>query len=226
MLPFLKKSMIVLFALALTTNATMVLAAEPASMDSELRHIELEWARIKYQVKGNDAQESQMRSLADEIAKIVERHPDRAEPLIWDGVVISSEAGLAGPFSALGLAKQAREMFEKAGRLDYRALDGAVPTSLGALYYMVPGFPLGFGDDDKARDYLKQGVAISPNGLDSNYFYGDFLFREGEYGQAALMLERGLSAPVDPERPVWDAGRRAEIKTLLAKVENKLASNR
>lgn len=226
MFPFWKRSIIFLFFVVLITNPKMVLAADPTSMDAELRHIELEWARIKYQVKGEDAQESQMRSLAEEAAKIVERHPDRAEPLIWDGVVVSSEAGLAGPFSALGLAKQAREMFEKAGRLDFRALDGAVPTSLGALYYMVPGFPLGFGDNDKARDYLRQGVEISPIGLDSNYFYGDFLFREGEYGQAALILERGLSAPVDPERPVWDAGRRAEIQTLLDKVEKKLASDR
>jgi len=204
----------------------MVLAADQTSMDSELRRIELEWARIKYQATDADEQEKQMRSLADEAAGIVTRYPGHAEPLIWDGVVTSSEAGFAGAFSALGLAEQAREMFEKAGRLDYRALDGAVPTSLSALYYTAPGFPLSFGDNDRARHYLEQAIEISPTGLDSNFFYGDFLLREGEYGKAAVALKRALNAPGHPERPVWDAGRRAEIRTLLAKVEEKLASGR
>ncbi|MGO8918454.1 MAG: tetratricopeptide repeat protein [Stellaceae bacterium] len=195
-------------------------------MEIELRHIELEWARITYLVKNADDQEEQMRALADEAARIVNRYPDRAEPLIWDGIVTSSEAKFAGPFSALGFAKRAREMFDRAGRVDYRAVDGAVPTSLGALYYMVPGFPIGFGDNDKARQYLEQGVDISPGGLDSNFFYGDFLFHEGEYRKASAVLQRALKAPADAERPVWDAGRRAEIRALLAKVDEKLASSR
>ncbi len=226
MLSLLSKTLIALAALASATHLTAASAADPVSVEAELQHIELEWARIQYEVKDSDSKESQMRALADEAAKLVERYPGRAEPLIWDGVITSSEAGLAGPFTALGLAKQARDMLEKAGRLDYRALDGAVPTSLGALYYMVPGFPLGFGDNEKARHYLEQGIEISPNGLDSNFFYGDFLFRRGDYLTAAVALTRALKAPVDPQRPIWDAGRRAEIRTLLAKVEEKFRSSR
>jgi tetratricopeptide (TPR) repeat protein len=122
------------------------------------------------------------------------------------------------------LAKDARNLFEKAGRIDYRAVDGAVPTSLGALYYKVPGFPLSFGDNAQARRYLEDGLKISPNGLDANYFYADFLFEVGEYPRAVTVLKHALSAPPDVERPVWDAGRRAEIRTLLTQVEAKLAS--
>jgi tetratricopeptide (TPR) repeat protein len=201
-------------------------AAEPSSMAAALGHIEHQWARIVFQVTNSDEQDREMRALCDTAAKLVARYPGRAEPLIWDGIVTSSEAQYAGTFSALGYAKDARALFQQAGGIDYRAVDGAVPTSLGALYYLVPGFPFGFGDDSVARQYLQQGVQISPNGLDANFFYGDFLFRQGEYSKAAAALRHALAAPRDPQRPIWDAGRRGQIRTLLAKVEQKLASSR
>lgn len=213
----------VILAALMLCHPCMGKAAE-ASMDSDLRQIAVTWAHITYEVKNRDDQETRMTALAESAAKVANSYPDRAEPLIWWGIISSSEASYANPFSALGLAKTARQLLEKAGRLNYRALDGAVPTSLGALYYMVPGFPLGFGDNDKARGYLEQGIAISPNGLDANYFYGDFLFRQGEYSKAASALNHALSTPVEQDRPVWDAGRRADIRALLAKVDQKLAS--
>ncbi len=222
----LSGSIIAGVALALAAGASVGLAADPSPMDSELRAIESEWARITYQVPNADDQEKQMEALAAAAARVADRHPGRAEPLIWEGVIASSEAKYAGSFSALGFAKQARAIFEKAGRIDYRAVDGAVPTSLGALYYMVPGFPIAFGNDAKARQYLEQGVQISPDGLDSNFFYGDFLYHAGDYGKAAAVLKHALAAPADRDRPVWDAGRRAEIRALLAKVDGKLASER
>ncbi len=211
-------------ALALVITATAAVAADSGPMTAELQRVELEWAHITYQVNDPDKQDQQMRALAGEAAQIVARYPGRAEPLIWDGIVTSSEAKYAGTFSALGFAKDARALFEQAGRIDYRAVDGSVPTSLGALYYLVPGFPLGFGDNDKARQYLEQGVQISPNGLDANYFYGDFLYRQGQYAAAAAVLKHALQTPAHPHRPVWDAGRRAEVRAVLAKVEQKLAA--
>ena len=96
----------------------------------------------------------------------------------------------------------------------------------GSLYYLVPGFPLGFGDNDKARRYLEQAVAISPDGMDANFFYGDFLFRQGEYDKAKDVLAHALAIPANEDRPIWDAGRRGEIKAMLDKIDQKLASSR
>ena len=123
----------------------------------------LEWARITYQVTDGDEKEKDLHVLADTAAAIAtpQSRSRRAAHLGRHHRQLRG-AVCRVPSSALGFAKQARELFEKAGRLDYRALDGAVPTSLGALYYMVPGFPLGFGDNGKARRYLEQGVEISP----------------------------------------------------------------
>lgn len=190
MFPRLNRTAFAVFAVFLMTPAAAALAAAPASMGAAIRHLEHAWAHITYQVKNSDAQDKQMRALVKEAQAVVARYPGRAEPLIWEGVIDSSEAKYAGTFSALGFAKRARKLFERAGRLDFRALGGAVPTSLGALYYKVPGFPLGFGDDDKARNYLEQAVQINPDGLDANYFYGDFLYGQDEYGKAATVLKR------------------------------------
>jgi len=220
----MKLLFVVFTAAAFWAGAPAAHASDNPAMDADVRHLEQEWARIKYQVKDEDAQLNQMEALAKEAAATCERYPGRAEPLVWDGVITSTEAGLAGSFSALRLAKAARRMFEQAGAIDPKVLDGAVPTSLGSLYYLVPGFPLGFGDDDQARNYLEQGVAMSPDGLDSNFFYGDFLFGQGEYEKAEGVLNHALLAPAHPDRPVWDAGRRAEIRALLGKIKEKLAS--
>ncbi len=213
-----------LVAAAIVVAADAAWAGNDPALDAGLGHLEHRWAHIKYQVTDSDAQYQDYKALAAEAAALVRRYPTAAGPLIWNGIIVSSEAGVAGAFDALGLAGDARDMFVAAGKIDDRALHGAVPTSLGSLYYLVPGFPLGFGDDDKARRFLEQGVAIDPDGLDSNYFYGDFLARQGEYAKARGVLTRALAAPLHPDRPVWDAGRRREIRGLLARVDRKLAA--
>lgn len=197
---------------------------DPAAMNADMVHLEHEWARITYQVKDHDQQLDQIDALNKEAQGIVAKYPGHAEPLIWNGIIASEEAAQASVFTALGYAKDALALFEKAEQIDAKAIHGAVPMSLGTLYYRVPGFPVGFGDNDKARHYLEQAMALDPDGLDANYFYGDFLLEQGEYPKAKQVLTHALAAPNDPARPVWDAGRRAEVRALLDKVNGKIAS--
>jgi Tfp pilus assembly protein PilF len=85
----------------------------------------------------------------------------------------------------------------------------------------VPGFPIGFGDHDKARKLLQEALKINPNGIDPNYFYADFLVKEGEYAAALPYLEKASKAPARPGREVADKGRHAEIDALMATVKSK-----
>jgi tetratricopeptide (TPR) repeat protein len=201
--------------------ATPVCASNNPAMDNDVARIGNEWARIKYQVHGRDEQYRQIDALAAQAAQVVARYPGRAEPLLWQGIVTSEEAGMASMFQQLGLARSARDILNHAAAIDARAANGGVPMSLGVLYYRVPGFPIGFGSTDKARTYLKTALAMDPGGLDANYFYGDFLKTQGDYKGAAVYLDRALHAPADPHRPVWDAGRRADVRTELAEVRRK-----
>ncbi len=72
------------------------------------------------------------------------------------------------------------------------ALQGSAYTSLGALYYQVPGWPIAFGNDKKARQLLDKAILVNPGGLDSNYFYGDFLVHEKQYERASVVLNKAL----------------------------------
>ncbi|BEH12878.1 MULTISPECIES: tetratricopeptide repeat protein [Marinobacter] len=198
--------------LVLVSVAAMPLWAQ--DVEIELAQIQQRWAEIQYQVQDRD-KEKVFEKLAAEAEAFVGRYPGRAEPLIWQGIVLSTYAGAKGGLGALGLVKQARASLEAALDIDPEALDGSAYTSLGSLYYQVPGWPLGFGDDGKARKYLQKSLAINPDGIDANYFFGDFLLDQGEPQRARIYLERVLMAPGRPGREVADQGRRAEAEARL-----------
>jgi tetratricopeptide (TPR) repeat protein len=195
-------------------------ASDPA-FDAQLLSIQQAWAKVNYETPAGDARAQAFDALEKRAEAFVQQHPTRAEALIWEGIIESSYAGAKGGLGALGLAKEARGNLEKALKIDPGALDGSAYTSLGTLYYRVPGFPVGFGDDDKARELLLKALELNPNGIDPNYFYADFLYEEGKYGDALKYLERASKATPRPGREAADKGRRAEIDALAAKVKAK-----
>lgn len=184
---------------------------------AQLQH---EWDVIKYQVP-DKAQQERYEALAARAHEVSTKYPRRAEPLIWEGIIVSSLAGAKGGVGALKLAKQAKALYESAIAIDGGALDGSAWNSLGVLYYKVPGWPLGFGDDDKARELIGKALAINPRGIDPNFFLGEFLYEQGKKGEALAYLQRAVAAPPRPGREIADAGRRDEARVLIAKIRGK-----
>ncbi|WP_299495091.1 hypothetical protein [uncultured Shewanella sp.] len=154
--------------------------------------------------------------------KDIQTYSDNAGVHIWRGIIYSTYAGITGGIGALKYAKSAKADFEKALSLDPSALKGSAYTSLGMLYLRVPGWPIGFGDNDKAKDLLKKGLDANPKGIDSNYFYAQYLMEEDEYAQAQGYLKKARNAPARPSRPLADAGRQKDIQAALAKVKKEL----
>jgi tetratricopeptide (TPR) repeat protein len=191
-----------------------------AGIDEDVARVRQEWERIKYQTPAKE-QASAFEKLSKESEKVAVQYPNQAEPAIWHGIIEASYAGAKGGLGALSLAKSARKSFEQALAIDPKALGGSAYTSLGSLYYQVPGWPLGFGDDKKALELLQKGLAINPDGIDPNYFYGDFLYRSGDYAGAEQALRKALEAPPREGRKIGDEGRRHEINELLEKIRQK-----
>ena len=197
--------------------------AQASTLDSDLADVQAAWAHANYETAAGTPQVAAFEALSKRADAFVKAYPGRAEPLIWQGIVLSTYAGAKGGLGALGLAKKARSSLESALAIDPKALDGSAYTSLGTLYYKVPGFPLGFGNKDKAQEFLRKALSLNPDGIDPNYFYADYLYEQGRYAEAMQYLEHAAKAPARAGRERADEGRRSEIAALTARVKAKMS---
>jgi tetratricopeptide (TPR) repeat protein len=203
----------------LTFGILISLTALP-SLATTTSDLQRDWAVANYQTAAATKADSFERLISQAEAALIDQ-PENAELLIWTAIIKSTYAGVSGGLSALSLVKAARGHLEDAIEIDDTALQGSAYTSLGALYYRVPGWPVGFGSDKKAREMLDKAVMLNPDGLDSNYFYGDFLAQQKQYVDARTRLNKAIAARARPGQEIAEAGRRAEINALLEKIKGK-----
>lgn len=189
--------------------------------EKRLAGIQEGWAYIQYEVP-TEQRTAAFEKLATQTTAFTQERPSVAEAWIWSGIVTSSWAGAQGGLGALSKVKEAKVDLEKALALDPKALQGSAYTSLAALYDRVPGWPIGFGDANKAEQLLKQALQLNPTGIDSLYFWGDHLYRQKHYVEAKNALQRALLAAPRPGRETADTGRRKEIEVLLVDVNKKI----
>ena len=198
-------------------------AARADALDPRLDSLARAWAHANYEIADKSAQGEAAAQVAADADALAKQNPGRAEPLVWEAIAKATQAGAKGGLGGLALAKESRSLLERAEKINPNALgDGSVYTSLGSLYAQVPGFPIGFGDPAKARSYLQKALAANPNGVDSNFFYGDFLMRQNDYAGASKALQKALAAPPRPGREIADKGRKAQASALLSQAQAKL----
>ncbi len=215
------KSLMAAAILVLCTVLNPLFAEDLSALNTDVTRVRSEWEKLKFTMREGKKQTELMNQLGEVADQLPAKYPNNAEAYIWDGIITSERASMASAFSAMGLARQARDLLEKAYALDPKALDAGAPTSLAVLYYRVPGFPIGFGDVKKARALLEEATKTAPQSLDAQYFYGDFLVEQREYGHARQVLEAALTIPQNPNRPLWDSNRRLVIQHLLSTIKDK-----
>jgi hypothetical protein len=134
-----------LLALSVLWLAVFGSVQADASTDDEVRQLQQRWAEVNYQLEGK-TQITAFEELVAEADRLTAANPDSAPAWIWSGIVKSSFAGAKGGLGAMKLAKASRSDLERAMQIDPNALQGSAYTSLGTLYFKVPGWPVGFGD--------------------------------------------------------------------------------
>lgn len=201
---------------------TLASGAVLADINDEVTKLQHRWAEVNYQLQ-EKAQLSAFEALVSDAEKVVSAYPNSAAGWIWSGIIKSTYAGAKGGLGALSLAKESKADLERALEIEPEALNGSAYTSLGTLYFNVPGWPIGFGNNKKAEELLLKAIDLNPNGIDSNYFFGDYLIQEKRYQDAKTYLLKAKNAPPRPNRPLADAGRQKEIVKALATVNKKLS---
>ncbi|MEH8018519.1 hypothetical protein MN202_14850 [Rheinheimera muenzenbergensis] len=192
-----------------------------ADVLTDIKPLQQRWAEINYQLD-EDKREQAFAELLKQADAVVSNNADKAEAFIWRGIIASSYAGAKGGLGALSLTKQSKADLEQALSIAPQALQGSAYTSLGVLYYKVPGWPVGFGSDKKARQLLTKALEVNPQGIDPNYFYAEFLTEERDYKSAMRYLQLAKQAPARPDRPLADEGRKQEIAALEQKLQKKM----
>ncbi len=184
--------------------------------------LQQKWAIITYQTPDKDQQEQAITALYDQAVQNSAGHPGKAEPLIWQANILCTKAGFEANAGALDEVTKGRDLLQQAIKINPQALGGLGYTLLGWIYHKVPGWPVAFGDDKLAVSYMEKGLALNPNGLDANFFYGGFLYDTGDYAKAKSLLDHVLKNPSHPVVGLADKGRQNDIRDLLQKVNAKL----
>lgn len=193
------------FALSFFLNVPQAVAA------LDLANIKFELAKLE-----NSSDKKVILAKCDELMLAINKedkgNASSAEFYTWKGIVT---AKMAKYNKSLTLANEAKELLEKAVKLDEKNSDGAALNALGILYYRVPRF-ISFKDDKKAEEYFKKAIATSSN-LDTNWRYGEFLIESGKKEQGLELLKLALTK-ADARKPD-EKIKQQIVKELITKNE-------
>ncbi|WFE72372.1 hypothetical protein P8S55_04580 [Halomonas sp. M1] len=201
--------------IAAALGSTLALAPLTASAyDGELFSLKNRWENTVTDMPANQ-RESTLRALASEAENLASQHPNEAEVLIWQGIVLASYARERGGLGALGTAGDARDVLERAIEIDPQGGNGSAYVTLGALYDRAPGRPLGFGNSNTAERMFQRALEIRPDGIDVNYYYAAFLKEEGNTQAAREHAERAVNGTARDSRQASDEALRQDAEALL-----------
>ena len=213
----MNKATLVVFLLLFTFRA------QASELGTAIANLENAWVAAYYQA--NESQQKQIYpSLLEKAVELSQRYPNAAEVKVWQATIMVTNANFESTLTVLSTLEKAKKLLEQAIQQDPNVLDGAAYLTLGTLYYMVPGWPVSFGDHQLAEEMLKASLKINPNGIDANYFYADFLLRQDRGREAEAYFLKASQAPVRKQQMVADTQLQNEAKMALINTQQRKSS--
>lgn len=197
-----------------------LISSVTAAQSDQAQRLRTAWVKAKYQTPRNQ-QIPIFEGLIREAEKANAESPRNPELMLWYGTILSSYAQIKGGMGVLPHVKKARALLEEVVRSNGDIEKGFAYGVLGTLYARVPGWPVAFGSKDKARSNLLMAIKLDPQGIDSNYYYGDFLISTGDLVNARKHLEIARKAQIRKGYELQDRGRKGEISASFAKLAKK-----
>lgn len=185
-----------------------------AGVEETIQHLQDEWAEVFYRLP-EDQQAERYESLLKRVQVVKDSYPQRAEPLILEAIILCTYAAAEWGISSLIRINEARELLVKSIDFDPKAMQASAFITLGNLYFRLPGWPISYGNDEVARQYLEAAAKLYPDALDANYFLGDFWLHEGDYDKALAYLEKADKAPIRASHQLSDIKIKEELSVAL-----------
>ncbi len=208
-----------LFFLFIAIPCVCLSADEKPSACQSSTELENNWAKVRYQVPEN-MRMNEFNALLISMSHAPLECLNSAEYQIVEAMIKGSMAKLQSRLSALKKIHQIKRHLEKAIKKKPVAMNGQAWILLGLLYDKSPGWPLSIGDDEKAEKAYLEGLKYSQDGLDANYYYGDFLRRKGLIEQAQKYLLKASQLKQRRGHEIADQARLQDVQRSLAKLKH------
>ncbi|MBL0010427.1 MAG: hypothetical protein IPP22_04195 [Nitrosomonas sp.] len=119
--------------------------------------------------------------------------------LFWKAVAMGKMAEDSGMVNALRMLRPMEKMLLKVVALDEKYENAGAHRALGRMYHKLPGFPVSFGNNQKALTHLKQAHELFPRDIMTRAFYAEVLYDEGRQAEARRHADFVLATPIDEE---------------------------
>ena len=206
------------FALFSVISTVCWSVEENAAACNAPTELEKNWAKVRYQTPKDqrmDTFETMLISLNQEPQQCLAT----AEHLIIEAMIRGSMIKLnSSSFSTLNKIKKIKKLLDQAISKNPAAMDGLGWTLLGLLYDKSPGWPISIGDNNKAEHAYKKGLEYNPDGIDANFYYGDFLRRKDLPLQSQRYLFKASQAKQRPGHEIAYLGRLKDVQRSLGKL--------
>jgi predicted Zn-dependent protease len=191
-----------------------------AAYAAPYQQIQEEWDLIKFKHENapKAVRISEIEKLDKKTDKLLKKYSSSAELWALSGIIKTTKADLYRNWKSFALLQDAKARFEKSIQIDKKAMNAAANSSLAALYYKTPMWPLGFKDYNKAEKLLKDSLTMYPKDVEANYFYADYLIQIGQKEKAKPYFKYAVDYPIRKNRYEADLVRKVKLPEMYSKV--------
>jgi uncharacterized membrane protein len=143
--------------------------------------------------------------------------PNKAEGHFWVAANMGALAESFGMRQGLKYRGDIKDELETVLRLDPAFQQGSADRALGRWYFKVPG--LFGGSDKKSEEHLRKSLTYNANSSSSMFFLAETLIDLGKKDEARAVLDKLLTAPVDPEWAPEDREFKEKGRQLISRLK-------
>jgi hypothetical protein len=192
-------------------------AAQAAPSDELIRPIQDRWAEIKYRSPAKQ-QADLYNELSEKVRQISAANPNFPPALIWEGIVVSSEAGARGGLGGLSLAKDAKKVLEESLKLDEKSPQRLRLYQPRRALRQGSRLAAGLRRQEKSRGAFPQVPERQPGRDRPELLLRRVPDRPGARRRRPQLSGKSAQAAPRPGRELADQGRRQEIQALLKQI--------